>query len=150
MYETGDTFDYDVHRSKLGVCDEGVDEIPPGNAMPLEYNIGYLNGVSFHKGCYLGQELIARTHHTGVVRKRTVPLKLTSFNSSDAGKSCCFVFPSSTKREMTHFHLVVVQRRLRNKQKSVIHVQSCCSANLSPLLFAVLVAVAVAVAVVVA
>ena len=83
MYETGDTFDYDVHRSKLGVCDERVDEIPPGNAMPLEYNIGYLNGVSFHKGCYLGQELIARTHHTGVVRKRTVRLKLTSFNSSD-------------------------------------------------------------------
>ncbi|CAH3182631.1 unnamed protein product [Porites evermanni] len=72
MYETGDTFDYDVHRAKLGVC-EGVDEIPPGNAMPLEYNIGYLNGG---KGCYLGQELIARTHHTGVVRKRTVPLKL--------------------------------------------------------------------------
>ena len=72
MYETGDTFDYDVHRSKLGVCDERVDEIPPGNAMPLEYNIGYLNGVSLHKGCYLGQELIARTRHTGVVRKRTV------------------------------------------------------------------------------
>ena len=44
-YETGDTFEYDVHRAKLGVC-EGVDEIPPGNAMPLEYNIAYLNGGS--------------------------------------------------------------------------------------------------------
>lgn len=43
VYETGDTFEYDVHRTKLGVC-EGVDEIPPGNAMPLEYNIAYLNG----------------------------------------------------------------------------------------------------------
>ena len=52
MYETRNTFDYDVHRSKFGVCDKGVDEIPPGNAMPLEYNVGYLNGVSFHKGCY--------------------------------------------------------------------------------------------------
>ena len=47
---------------------------------------------------------------------------------------------------MTHFHLVVVQRRLRNKQKSLMHVKSCCSANLSPLLFAVLVAVTVVVA----
>ncbi|KAJ7389116.1 Iron-sulfur clusters incorporation protein [Desmophyllum pertusum] len=75
VYETSDTFEYDLHRAKLGVC-EGVDEIPPGNAMPLEYNIAYLNGVSFHKGCYLGQELIARTHHTGVIRKRTVPFKL--------------------------------------------------------------------------
>ena len=43
VYETGDTYEYDVHRAKLGVC-EGVDEIPPGNAMPLEYNIAYLNG----------------------------------------------------------------------------------------------------------
>lgn len=74
VYETGDSFEYDVLRAKLGVC-EGVDEIPPGNAMPLEYNIAYLNGVSFNKGCYLGQELIARTHHTGVIRKRTVPFK---------------------------------------------------------------------------
>ena len=40
-------------------------------------------------------------------------------------------------------NFVVVQRRLRNEQKSVMHVQSCCFANLSPLLFAILVAVAV-------
>lgn len=43
VYETGDTYEYDVHRAKLGVC-EGVDEIPPGSALPLEYNIAYLNG----------------------------------------------------------------------------------------------------------
>ena len=30
--------------------------------------------VSFSKGCYLGQELTARTHHSGVVRKRVVPV----------------------------------------------------------------------------
>ena len=32
--------------------------------------------VSFHKGCYLGQELTARTHHTGVVRKRILPIQV--------------------------------------------------------------------------
>ena len=37
-----------------------------------------------------------------------------------------FVFPSSTKREMRHFHVIVVQRRLGNVQKCVMHVQSCC------------------------
>ena len=47
----------------------------------------------------------------------------------------CLVFPSSTKREMRHFHVVVVQPRLRNVQKSVMHVQSCCFVNLNPLLF---------------
>ena len=32
--------------------------------------------VSFSKGCYLGQELTARTHHTGVIRKRVMPVSL--------------------------------------------------------------------------
>ena len=34
-------------------------------------------------------------------------------------------------REIRHFHVVVVQRRQWNKQKRVIHVQSCCFANLN-------------------
>ena len=45
------------------------------------------------------------------------------------------MFPSSTKREIRHFHIVVVQRRLRNVRKSVIRPQSCCSANLNLLRF---------------
>ena len=32
--------------------------------------------VSFDKGCYVGQELTARTHHTGMVRKRVMPVSL--------------------------------------------------------------------------
>ena len=62
-------------------------------------------------------------------------------------ENCCLVFMSSTKCEKRKFHVVGVQRRLRNVQKCVIHVQSCCSANLNLLLFfAALVAVAVVVA----
>ena len=45
------------------------------------------------------------------------------------------MFPSSTKREFRHFHVVVVQRRQRNVSKSVMHVQSCCFTNLNLLLF---------------
>ena len=41
---------------------------------------------------------------------------------------------------------MVVQRRRRNVQKSVMHVQSCCFANLTYCFFALLVAVAVVVA----
>ena len=33
------------------------------------------------------------------------------------------MFPSSTKREFMHFHVVIVQRRQRNVQKSVMYVQ---------------------------
>lgn len=34
---------YDIFRVKLGVC-EGANEIKPGAALPLEYNLDYLNG----------------------------------------------------------------------------------------------------------
>jgi len=46
-------------------------------------------------------------------------------------ESCCLVFSTSTKCEIRHFHVVVMQRRQRNVQKSVMHVQSCCFANLN-------------------
>jgi folate-binding Fe-S cluster repair protein YgfZ len=32
--------------------------------------------VDFRKGCYVGQELTIRTYHTGVIRKRIVPVKI--------------------------------------------------------------------------
>ena len=64
---------YTILRFKLGIG-EGMDDLPPGTCFPLESNCDYLHGVSFHKGCYLGQELTARTYHTGVTRKRLMPL----------------------------------------------------------------------------
>jgi transferase CAF17, mitochondrial len=65
--------DYISHRYQLGIC-EGIIDLPPDKALPLESNCDYMHGVSFHKGCYIGQELTARTHHTGVIRKRLMPL----------------------------------------------------------------------------
>lgn len=64
---------YLEHRFSLGIG-EGVKNNPWGKCFPLESNCDYMHGVSFHKGCYIGQELTARTHHTGVVRKRLMPL----------------------------------------------------------------------------
>lgn len=64
---------YTELRYQLGIG-EGHKDIPPGTCFPLEYNCDYLHGVSFHKGCYLGQELTARTYHTGVIRKRLMPV----------------------------------------------------------------------------
>ena len=39
------------------------------------------------------------------------------------------------KREIRHFHVVVVQRQQRNVEKRVMHVQSGCFANPNQLLF---------------
>ncbi len=48
----------------------GVPPFVPADALPLEYNLDFLNGVSFTKGCYVGQEVTARMHHRNLVKKR--------------------------------------------------------------------------------
>lgn len=44
--------------------------------LPLEMGLDRLGAISFSKGCYLGQELTARSYHTGVTRRRLAPLLL--------------------------------------------------------------------------
>uniref|UniRef100_A0ACD5XWI1 Uncharacterized protein n=1 Tax=Avena sativa TaxID=4498 RepID=A0ACD5XWI1_AVESA len=73
---------YQLWRIENGVA-EGSTEIPKGEAIPLEYNFAGLNAISFEKGCYIGQELIARTHHRGVIRKRLLPLKFVDENDKE-------------------------------------------------------------------
>ncbi|CAF9908153.1 ccr4 associated factor [Imshaugia aleurites] len=66
---------YDVKRMMMGVA-EGQGEMPKESALPQESNIDYMGGIDFRKGCYVGQELTIRTHHTGVVRKRILPVQI--------------------------------------------------------------------------
>ncbi|KAL6861559.1 hypothetical protein ACP4OV_017259 [Aristida adscensionis] len=73
---------YQLWRIENGVA-EGSTEIPKGEAIPLEYNFAGLNAISFEKGCYIGQELIARTHHRGVIRKRLMPMKFVDENGEE-------------------------------------------------------------------
>lgn len=47
-----------------------------------------LNAISFDKGCYVGQELVARTHHRGVIRKRLLPLKFLK-DSGEGNQTSC-------------------------------------------------------------
>ncbi|KAF9889595.1 mRNA-decapping enzyme subunit 2 [Aspergillus nanangensis] len=68
---------YTVRRMLHGVA-EGQSEIIRESALPLESNMDMMRGIDFRKGCYLGQELTIRTHHTGVVRKRILPVQLYS------------------------------------------------------------------------
>lgn len=63
---------FHLHRL-LHAVPEGPADFP---ALPLEASIDFLNGVDYRKGCYVGQELTARTHHKGVVRKRGVVFRL--------------------------------------------------------------------------
>ncbi|QKR98731.1 folate-binding protein YgfZ [Sphingomonas sp. CL5.1] len=60
-----------AHRLSLGVT-EGVAELGDGTTLWLECNARELNGVSFAKGCYVGQENTARMHHRAKVNRRLI------------------------------------------------------------------------------
>lgn len=60
-----------AHRLSFGVT-EGVGELGSGETLWLECNARELGGVSFTKGCYVGQENTARMHHRAKVNRRLV------------------------------------------------------------------------------
>lgn len=76
------TYTYAKHRYTYGVA-EGIVEIESLKCFPFEVNCDYMHGISFHKGCYLGQEFTARTYHTGVVRKRIMPIEIEPKANAD-------------------------------------------------------------------
>ncbi|HYA81027.1 MAG TPA: folate-binding protein, partial [Methylocystis sp.] len=66
---SGARADYDARRVEAGVPQGGVD-FAYGDAFPHEANMDLLAGVDFGKGCYVGQEVVARMKHRGLARKR--------------------------------------------------------------------------------
>jgi folate-binding protein YgfZ len=65
--------DYHAHRIALGVPEGGKD-YAFGDAFPHEADLDQLDGVSFTKGCFIGQEVVSRMQNRGSVRKRVVPV----------------------------------------------------------------------------
>ncbi|MCC6734828.1 MAG: folate-binding protein YgfZ [Bauldia sp.] len=62
---------YAAHRIALGVPDGGTD-FAFGDAFPHDADMDQLGGVDFTKGCYTGQEIVARMEHRGTARRRIV------------------------------------------------------------------------------
>jgi folate-binding protein YgfZ len=65
--------EYHAHRIARGVPEAGKD-FPLGDTYPHEALYDQLNGVSFAKGCYVGQEVVSRMQHRATARKRVVPV----------------------------------------------------------------------------
>ncbi len=64
--------DYARHRRARGVADSA--DLLTDRMLWLEANAVELNGVSFTKGCYVGQENTARMHHRDKLRRRLLPV----------------------------------------------------------------------------
>jgi folate-binding protein YgfZ len=72
-FKAAEVADYDRLRLEVGVPDGSRDLIVE-KAILLENNLDELNAISWQKGCYMGQELTARTRYRGLVRKRLFPV----------------------------------------------------------------------------
>ena len=77
-----------AHRLSLGVV-EGVGELGSDRTLWLEANAAELNGVSFTKGCYVGQENTARMNWRQKVARRLIVLRA----AADPGESVVVWYP---------------------------------------------------------
>ncbi|NND50512.1 MAG: folate-binding protein YgfZ [Rhizobiales bacterium] len=66
---------YHQLRVALGIAEAGLD-YDPDAVFAHEANLDILSGVSFSKGCFIGQEVVSRMHHRGTVRKRFLPCEV--------------------------------------------------------------------------
>jgi folate-binding protein YgfZ len=67
--------DYAAHRLALGLPD-GSKDMEAKKSVLLEGGFDELNGISWTKGCYMGQELTARTRYRGLLKRRLVPVAI--------------------------------------------------------------------------
>ena len=65
---------YDAARIGLGLADSDGD-IGSANLFPHEANFDQFGGISFTKGCYVGQEVVSRMEHRSTARSRILPVK---------------------------------------------------------------------------
>lgn len=68
---------YRRHRLRLGVP-EGAADMPPERSFPLEYGLQHLHALDFRKGCFIGQEVVARGQRLGQRRKSLYPLRFAA------------------------------------------------------------------------
>jgi hypothetical protein len=67
---------YDALRLGLGLPD-GSRDLEVERTILLEGNFEELNGVDFQKGCFVGQEVTARSKYRGLVKKRLLPVRVS-------------------------------------------------------------------------
>lgn len=73
---------------QLGQINAGIPHIRANQAeqwIPQEINYDLIEGVNFKKGCYKGQEIIARIHYRGQTKVRTYPLAVTGCERLNIG-----------------------------------------------------------------
>jgi folate-binding protein YgfZ len=107
-------------RIEAGFPEWGVDM--DENTLPQEANLEALNAISYTKGCYTGQEIVARLHFRGHVNKRLVGLRIdgTAIPSAattvmaDDGRECGDVRSAALSPRYGVIALAMIRREVAN------------------------------------
>ena len=65
--------DWQAHRLALGVPDPTQDALMD-KTYPIEADFDLLNGIDFHKGCFIGQETTSRMKRRGTIKNRMMAI----------------------------------------------------------------------------
>lgn len=68
-----DEASYHAHLLRVGVPDPAADA-PMDTTYPIEASFDLLNGIDFHKGCFIGQETTSRMWRRGAIKNRMLPI----------------------------------------------------------------------------
>lgn len=90
--------DYDTRRIALGVTEFGAD-FGPDEMFLLDVNYDALHGVSYKKGCFIGQEVSSRMRRKGEPRRRTL---IAAFDGPEPEKGAKVIAGDSTLGEILH------------------------------------------------
>jgi len=88
--------------------------------VPQMANMELINGVSFEKGCYTGQEIVARTHYLGKQKRRTYRIKIISDTAPKAGDQ--LATDTSTENQYTGT-LMNVYQTAKNEYEALAVIQ---------------------------
>jgi tRNA-modifying protein YgfZ len=106
---------YDLYRITLGLA-ESVADIGHEKVFPHEANFDQFGGVSFSKGCYVGQEVVSRMQHRSTARNRFLPVLLDG--------------PLGDVRQIVSDHLVIgdIHSVVQNRALALIRIDRLADA----------------------
>lgn len=125
----------------LAMIREGIIEIQPETQdayVPQMANFELVDGVSFKKGCYPGQEIVARTQYRGILKKRMVRVRIASTTTLISGTPVFSpTFPdqavgsiaASAMSDAQTIEALVVAQRAAIDDNSLYVDQNCSAIN---------------------
>ena len=76
---TSDISENSYHSKRIALkIPESEHDLTYEKSFILEFDFDNLNAIDYQKGCYVGQELTARTHYTGQIRKKLFHIKINT------------------------------------------------------------------------